>query len=735
MMTHEILQSLVRLYGVETHYVDAWGKPSEVSETSQIKLLEAMGVDVSDSYTMQQAIDDEVNASWSQPFPPVIVVREHQALVLQGTFPIDLTNEVLTIRIHTEQGDNFDYRTAAVEGELTDVWHSSDKEYQKYHLVLESKVSEKIPVGYHQLTVESANMKSAVKLIVAPTTCYHAPAIEQGTKPWGFSVQLYALRSERNWGMGDFSDLKRLATHCAKLGADFIGLNPIHALFPSNPDVCSPYGPSSRRWLNCLYLDVSAIDGFEHDDVQAKVKEQGFVERLERARQLEYIDYNAVGDLKMPILEAIFTVYKQRFLSKNTKQNKVFKRFIARGDESLLVQCTYDALQQHFKLSNQGFDSWHSFPEPYRSFDSEAVQTFIKDHGKRVMFYQFLQWQASIQLEEAQQTALQAGMAIGLYRDLAVGVSEGSSEVWGNKALYCTKASVGAPPDVLGPLGQNWGLPPMNPTLLYQQAYQPVIDMFSANMASAGALRVDHVMALLRLWWIPHGEGATAGGYVYYPVDDLLAILALESHRNANMVIGEDLGTVPTEIRQKLSDNGIYSYRVFFFEQAPDGGFYSPEHYPKQSLATLTTHDMPTLIGFWHCHDFELGKQLGVYPDDEVLRGLYHDRHRQKQAILDTLHWHASVSEEVGKDVDTTGMTESLNHGLHLHMAKGSSTLLSFQLEDWLQMDKPVNIPGTFNEYPNWRRKLTVNIEDIFSNPTLLELGKSISHCRHESKE
>ena len=321
-------------------------------------------------------------------------------------------------------------------------------------------------------------------------------------------------------------------------------------------------------------------------------------------------------------------------------------------------------------------------------------------------------------------------MTIGLYRDLAVGVSEGSAEIWGNKDLYCTNASVGAPPDVLGPLGQNWGLPPMDPRKLYEQAYQPIIDLFAANMASSGSLRIDHVMALLRLWWVVKGDDAKEGGYVYYPVDDLLGILALESHRNESLVIGEDLGTVPEEIRAKLADNGVYSYRVFFFEQAEDGGFFSPSHYPIQSMSTLSTHDMPTLIGYWHCLDLELGKDIGLYPTDEILDVLYADRHQQKQAILNTLHGHGSVSEEVGHDVNMTGMTKALNFGMQVHMAGGSSALLSLQLEDWLEMDKPVNIPGTFNEYPNWRRKLTRNIEDIFDNHDITALAARLTDAR-----
>ncbi|MCH1414801.1 MAG: 4-alpha-glucanotransferase, partial [Glaciecola sp.] len=236
-----------------------------------------------------------------------------------------------------------------------------------------------------------------------------------------------------------------------------------------------------------------------------------------------------------------------------------------------------------------------------------------------------------------------------------------------------------------------------------------------------------------RLWWVTKGDHADKGGYVYYPVDDLLGILALESHRHQTLIIGEDLGTVPEEIRQKLADNGVYSYRVFFFEQAKDGGFYSPSHYPVQSMSTLTIHDFPTLIGYWHCNDLALGKELGLYPTDEILQPLYDSRHDNKQQILNTLHGHGAISDNIARSVEHVGMTQELNYGMQVHMATGSSALLSLQLEDWLQMDKPVNIPGTFEEYPNWKRKLSHNLEDIFTLPEVLRLSQRINSARRDA--
>jgi 4-alpha-glucanotransferase len=543
------------------------------------------------------------------------------------------------------------------------------------------------------------------------------------------------LRSDNNWGVGDFSDLSFLVEKLAKQGAQFVGLNPIHALYPANPIACSPYGPSSRRWLNFIYIDVTALDGYQQASTQAVVNDIDFQQKLQKARSTDLVDYELVTELKLNALEKVFAHQNSQYLSKNTKLNKIFKAFVVEGGESLKTLAVYDALQESLVAQQKPSSGWHVFPKELSDFYNPAVKTFSKKNAKRVKFFLWLQWQAALQLEQANQVAEQNNMSIGLYRDLAVGVSEGSAEIWGNKELYCTKASIGAPPDILGPLGQNWGLPPMDPEKLYEQQYQPIIELFDANMRATGALRIDHVMALLRLWWVAKGDDAKEGGYVYYPVDDLLAILALESHRHQSLVIGEDLGTVPDEIRTKLAGNGVYSYRVFFFEQADDGGFFSPSHYPEQSMSTLTTHDMPTLTGYWHCDDLALGKKLGLYPTDEILSTLYTSRHENKQSILDTLHGHHSVNDEVGRNGHNVAMSKALNFGMQLHMAAGSSALLSLQLEDWLEMDKPVNIPGTFNEYPNWRRKLSRNLQDIFNDSSLNNLAANLTEARQHSSK
>lgn len=736
----QLVDYLIEQNGIDSEFVDAWGKPATIARENQEKLLCAMGYAVDDEIALTSQIEAEASQVWLSALDPVIVQRIDNKVSIHVRVCIDNANSQHNIKLTLENGKSAAFKFVPVEHNLTASQEIDSLEFHQYSVELnlvdlfDNRISEEDLLGYHKLSlVQGRKIVAKSRLIVAPKRCYIPKAIEDGKKIWGLSVQLYCLKSTRNWGIGDFTDLANLVVKSAEKGADFIGLNPIHELYPASPEICSPYGPSSRRWLNYLYIDVTAISTFKSESVQNWYVENNIEAKLEELRSLEFIDYERVASIKHKALELVFTEYKKQFLSGAKAENKAFKEFVKQGSDSLKNLAIFETIQYKLKQDGKDYWGWPVFPAELKDPESSAVKEFAKQNKEWVEFYMFLQWQSSVQFEQASELATDANMEIGLYRDLAVGVSEGSAEIWGNQELYCTDVSIGAPPDILGPLGQKWGLPPMQVNALIEQAYQPIIDLFSSNMHASGALRIDHVMALLRLWWVHKDDDAGKGAYVNYPVDDLLAILALESVRNKSLVIGEDLGTVPDSIREKLQSNGMYSYRVFFFEQAEDGGFYSPQHYPEQSMATLTTHDLPTLIGFWHCDDLALGKEVGLYPDPEVLSALYDIRHENKQHILNTLHGHKAISEAISRDVNYVGMSTELNFGMQVHMASGSSALLSLQLEDWLQMEKPVNIPGTFNEYPNWRRKLSHNLEDIFDNPDIDALVRDLNHRRKQA--
>ena len=714
-MDKKLLADLIQFNGIETAFTDAWGNATEVKEQDQLKLLSALGFQIDNDKAASEQLEDRQKFHWLEPLDPVSVQQQNaeNLFKLQIRLPIDEVHQQLTVSIITEQGQSHSFSYSAIDAELSGAVVFDDTEYQQY----EHSFSCQLPLGYHQLTlaIEGDDEQYQQSLIVTPERCYQPQKFAQ-QKQWGVSVQLYGVKSENNWGIGDFADLGRLVAHLAKQGADFVGLNPIHALYPAMPESASPYSPSSRRWLNIIYLSVPQLPGFaECQQTAALVNAPHFVEAVTAQRAKDWVDYAGVMQLKLPVLKTLFHWFSEHQQAKPDLA-VAFLQFKQQGGDSLRQLALYDALHMHLIAKDANAWGWPNWPEQYRDAHSEAVQQFAAAHQDDIEFYSYLQFCAQQQLARVQQQAKAGGMLLGLYRDLAVGVSEASTEIWANPDLYCRNASVGAPPDILGPKGQNWGLPPMLPYQLFRQAYRPMIELFRANMQDSGALRIDHVMALLRLWWVPKGAASAGeGAYIYYPIMDLLGILALESQRQQAVVIGEDLGTVPDGIFELLQQFGMYSYRIFFFEQAEDGGYVSTAHYPVQAMSALTTHDMPTLIGFWHCSDLKLGLQLGLYTE-ELLPGLYADRHKAKQRILDSLHGHNALPADYPRSVENLGMDRTLNYALQQHLAKGCCQLLCLQLEDWMEMLEPVNVPGTSDEYPNWRRKLSMTLEQLESS-------------------
>ncbi|ENM5733556.1 4-alpha-glucanotransferase [Vibrio mimicus] len=720
------LKQVAEMAKIADRYVSAWGSEAQVEDDTIRHLLASLGYDTSSDEALLQSAEKKHK---KDVVDPVLVV--HQGAVIEVPLYLGVS----------ARESEFDWRLQTEQGEVLEGYLQSqivrDERAEGGPLVF--ALPNDLPLGYHTLLIARKRRKAPYEmtLIVTPQACYKQPALVQGKKLWGPSIQLYTLRTQHNWGMGDFGDLKQLVADIASRGGDFVGLNPIHALFPANPEGASPYSPSSRRWLNILYIDVSSVPEFALSaEAQQKVGSPEFQQRLQKVRDAHWVNYSEVAELKLSVLPLLFAEFKKRHLDKHSDRAHAFLNFVEEGGESLLHQAAFDALHAQLHAEDASVWGWPVFPEKYRRFDSAAVQKFIDEQKDQVHLYMYLQWIADAQIHEAQSLAEEKGMAVGLYRDLAVGVADSGSETWADQGNLLQDVSIGAPPDVLGPLGQNWGLPPLNPQVLQATAYDAYIKLLRANMKHCGALRIDHVLGLLRLWWIPKGENATKGAYIYYPVKDMLAILALESHRHQCSVIGEDLGTVPDEIVDLLRDAGVHSYKVFFFETSKeDGGYVSPAHYAEQSMAALCTHDMPTLRGFWHCDDLKMGREIGLYPDEEQLQGLFDDRLKSKQGILDSVAWHGYLPAGVGRDATQVPMDSYLSEALQLHVAAGSSALLSVQLEDWLEMDKPVNIPGTVNEYPNWRRKLSMNLDEIFAREEVNRIAARLTEVRGKASQ
>ena len=689
-MENITLEQAARDAGIAPGFINAHGQQQATAPETKRELLSAMGWRA-----------DRRPLATPVPAVKVFVVGQRLALPVEGD------GEYLW----TLQLENGASQHGRISGRMT--------------LALAGK----IPPGYHQLTLTRAAESWSCRVIIAPKRCYEPDALLAGKKLWGACVQLYTLRSQSNWGIGDFGDLSLLLQQVAARGGDFVGLNPIHALYPANPAAASPYSPSSRRWLNVIYIDVGALEDFgQSEAAQRWWQLPDTRQRLQAVRASDEVDYASVMPLKLEGLRLAWAHFLGR--KPQDAQVKALANFTRQGGESLRLQAAFDALHAHLAQSSGMTGGWDQWPERYHDARGPAVRAFCQQHAQEVEFYLWLQWLAETQLANCYHTSQQLAMSLGLYRDLAVGVVRDGAETWSDGELYCLKASVGAPPDILGPQGQNWDLPPLDPQVLVQRGYQPFIDLLRANMTRCGALRIDHVMALLRLWWIPVGETADKGAYVHYPVDDLLAILALESQRHRCMVIGEDLGTVPVEIVSKLREGGVYSYKVLYFERDEEHHFRAPQSYPVQAMATVTTHDLPTLRGYWQADDLALGKTLGLYRDESVLQGLYQDRVRARQGLLDGLHHYGCIPKRTGSHAELMAMTPVINRGLQRYVADSACALLGLQPEDWLDMAAPVNVPGTSDEYPNWRRKLSHTLEEMFADERVNKLIKDLDKRR-----
>lgn len=725
MKEQSVLKQVAEMANIADSYVSAWGDEAAVSEETILHLLSSLGYDTTNDETLLKSAEKKHK---KDVLDPVLVLRDDEPVEVALNLGVSARESEFSWRLETEQGE-------VLEGYLqSQVVRDERAEGGPLVFALPNDLA----WGYHKLIISRKRRKTpyCMTLIRTPKACFKQESIDEGKKLWGPSVQLYTLRTQHNWGIGDFGDLKQLVADIASRGGDFVGLNPIHSLFPANPEGASPYSPSSRRWLNILYIDVSSVPEFALSaEAQQTVGSSEFQQRLQKARDAHWVNYTEVAELKMSVLPLLFKEFKKRHLDKNSDRAQAFLAFVEEGGQSLVHQAAFDALHTELHSEDSSVWGWPVFPEKYRNFESQATQKFITENQSKVQLYMYLQWIADCQINDAQALAEEKGMSVGLYRDLAVGVADSGSETWADEGNLVMDASIGAPPDILGPLGQNWGLPPLNPEVLQDTSYEAFVQLLRANMKHCGALRIDHVLGLLRLWWIPKGEDATKGAYIYYPVKDMLAILALESHRYQCSVIGEDLGTVPDEIVDILADAGVHSYKVFFFETAEDGGFISPKHYAGQSMSALCTHDMPTLRGFWHCDDLKMGEEIGLYPDSEQLKALFDDRLECKQGILDSVAWHGFLPEGVGRDASQVPMDSYLAEALQLHVAAGSSTLLSVQLEDWLEMDQPVNIPGTVDEYPNWRRKLSMNLDELFSHDGVNRISQRLTEVRAKASE
>jgi (1->4)-alpha-D-glucan 1-alpha-D-glucosylmutase len=725
------LQQLCAHFGIATHYLDIWGNHHPVSPQTLSALLQEFDVHLGEPADGAGAVlADLQRAAWHQVLPPVVTM---EALVPSWRLHLRLPASTQWLHWHLCEEAGALHEASVDATRLVEV--SRTEHDGVVWVERELALALPLPAGYHRLRLDGVAGETLV--ISAPARCYRPPALQGGGRVWGPSLQLYALRSAHNWGIGDFSDLVQLIEQMADLGADMVGLNPLHALFSHNPAHASPYSPSSRQLLNVLYIDVEAVhDLVACEPALQKVRSQSFQVRLNALRDAPLVDYVGVAAAKLEVLALLFAHFQVQHLSADGHRPQSpagadFLEFVAQRGEALYRHALFEALQAQFHAADASVWGWQAWPVAYQDPQGAAVQAFAQNHQECIRYHLYLQWLAAGQLARASAVARGRSMGVGLYVDLAVSADRGGADVWGARDCFAANASVGAPPDEFNLNGQGWGLPPLRPDRLRASQYRFFIETLRDNMRGAGALRIDHVMGLMRLFWIPPGQTPRQGTYVHYPLAELLAIVTLESQRNQCVVVGEDLGTVADEVRVALAARDVLSYRLLYFERQHGGEFKPPQDYPANALVAVGTHDLATLAGWWAGQDLALRQELGLFSQPQMLAQQLLARAQDRVRLLLAVYQAGLVSiETLVQAASSQVLPEPAVAAIHAFLARTPAALMLVQLEDALGVLTQVNVPGTVNEQPNWRRKLPLDLACLASGELLQSLAHSVSRER-----
>ncbi|KPH95912.1 4-alpha-glucanotransferase [Pseudoalteromonas porphyrae] len=647
----ESLSQLFYLHGIGYEYTKYTGEHVIFSDETRGAALSCCGIDITNNAEVEH-LNVTLDANkWLQLVPncsivceekPIFKIRIDQRLLAQHCVISFMELELENINVC-----------------LADLMCTGDYIFNGIKYLELACPLPKLPIGYHHVRVDVAEISGVTQLWVTPKHSYQVTEKKQS----GLSIQLYSLKNKAGLGIGDFTDLLDLVKQAATHQLDYILLNPLHLLFCEQPERASPYSPNSRALLNPLYIAVESCEDYlDNESVAIFMKNADILDFKVTNQQAQYIDYTAVNYFKY----AVFKLLYQGFCQSGSRVRK---------------QLFADFCLQH----------------------SETLATLKVDD---LEFASYLQWQAHLQLKQCQVVARESGMSIGLINDLAVGCAGDGSEYLNQQHLFTDSAYVGAPPDPWAEQGQNWGLPALNPIKLSDNNFAYYRALIRANMENVGGLRIDHVMAIRRLWWCFNNQYQQDGCYVYYPFEHLLAVLTIESHLNQCIVIGEDLGVVPPEVKAALADKAIFSNGLFYFEKDCDGEFLPVSSFSAQSLLMVANHDVPPFFGWWQGCDLSLKYDYELIDESQLIQQ-QQARDLERQRLLRFL-------ANCGKSLCLQSPVIDVYQALTLSLAHSPARLFTIQLDDLDDQTLPVNIPGTDKEYPNWRRVLTYSSESIF---------------------
>ena len=697
------LIQLAKLNGISTSYIDQLGTYVEIRDEVLVSVLAALGVDASSDEAIAASYELTKQRIADTLVEPTIV----KFIGKEATTPIRAKGYDVTLRLLLEDGTRYEgnlcmYLAPQTDGSLT------------------LTLPDDIPAGYHTLRVNAGPLHGEARLICAPARVPLPPAVAEKQR-WGWMAQMYSIRSAESWGVGDYGDLKLLLTDAAeKSHADFMLINPIHATAPVEPLEPSPYLPESRRFMNVTYIRPQDIEEYAGLDEAALAEVERLHAEVAPANDnADELDINSAWWHKRQALQLVFKV------PRSAERQAAFEAFKEAAGPDLRA---FAAWSVAFQVWGAPWEStW--FAETNR--DSPEVAELMRDHADMVEFECWLQWIADEQVTAAQTAARESGMALGLMQDMAVGVHSLGADVWWNPERFAVgSVTVGCPPDFYNQQGQDWGQPPFNPNYLAKTGYGVYREMVHNMFSHAGAVRIDHVLGLFRLWWIPQGEGARGGAYVTYDYEAMIAILTIEASRVNGLVVGEDLGTVPDYVRTVLTEHGLLGCTVEWFarvDDSPNAGdpYADPADYRKYALASVTTHDLPPTAGYLQFEHVKLREELNLLtgPVEEFQASATAER----QAMLDRLVESELITPEIAADVDDH--IQEIVEAMHKMLLRSPSVLLQAALVDGVGETRSQNQPGTSSEYRNWRVPLAgpdhkaVHTDEVFDLPRVKSLS------------
>lgn len=698
------LRALAERLGITSAYWDLTGRERSTSDATREALLAAMRVDAASEAAAERALAALGALATARWLDPVLVWREYAGAV--PAVPVRVPAGADTGSWRLELREEGGARHAA-EGRLP-LPGARDNEGR---VLLALPVSP--PHGHHELclAVEGPGLavRAAQRFVMAPRTLLGVEERTGGPRAFGISTNLYTVRSGTDQGFGDLSDLGALLEWCGERGGAFVGVNPLHAI-PSRGLAITPYSPSSRLFRNVLYLDVEAVPELaDCEAARARLAEPAFRAALARLRASAVIDHDAVLDAKLAVLEPLFAAFRAGGAA--APRAAAFAAYRAREGETLEDFATWEVLAETLGAPGPPATDWSAWPARYRDPRGAAVAAFRSERAEAIAFRAWLQFELDEQLARAAARGRAAGLSIGVYQDLAVGSAPDSADTWMAQDCYARGVAVGAPPDDYAPDGQNWGFPPLDPHRLRADGYRSWSRLLRANLAHAGALRIDHAMGMMRLFWIPAGRPGHEGAYVHYPVEEMLGVLALESRRAGALVIAEDLGTVPPAFRERLADWQVLSSAVVYFER--DGGAYRPAAaYPPRALATVETHDLVPLAGHAAGKDLAIRRRVGQLADDDALAAARAARAAEHEALL------ARLREEGLLDGEGEPPYAALCVAVHAFLARTPSALVAASLDDLAAETEPVNVPGVpIEQHRSWSRRMARPLEVLRDDP------------------